>query len=125
MKLDFYIFRQKIMRKCLECGKELSGRIDKKFCDSTCRSSFNNKKRFELNQKVKRINKILKRNFSLLDKAYSENKKEISISSLLSHGFQFNYFTSTLKNPYKLICYNYIYTISNKGVIFIEKLSDY
>ena len=30
--------------KCMECGKPLSGRTDKKFCCGKCRNRFNNRR---------------------------------------------------------------------------------
>jgi hypothetical protein len=29
-------------KTCLQCGTELRGRIDKKFCDDQCRTAYNN-----------------------------------------------------------------------------------
>ena len=30
-------------KQCLECGNELMGRIDKKFCSDGCRNAYHNK----------------------------------------------------------------------------------
>lgn len=59
---------RKNIRKCLFCGKEIVGGGRKKFCDSSCAASFNNKKRGKHSQVTK--DKIRK----TLLKRYSENQ---------------------------------------------------
>src|SRR5690625_7838405 len=43
-------------RKCFECEEQLRGRLDKKFCNDSCRNSFNNAKNREKNALIKRTN---------------------------------------------------------------------
>jgi predicted nucleic acid-binding Zn ribbon protein len=42
-----------LRRFCLECGKRIVGRADKKFCDDACRNDFNNKQNGEANKTSK------------------------------------------------------------------------
>ena len=42
------------MKTCLNCGEEINGRVDKKFCCDYCRNHYNNK----LNSDVKILEKI-------------------------------------------------------------------
>ena len=54
-------------RLCLECGKSLKGRCDKKFCDDYCRNAYNNKAKIEENSFVRNINRTLQRNRRVLE----------------------------------------------------------
>ena len=56
----------KIYETCLNCGKELKGRLDKKFCDAYCRNTYNNKTVRENEKTIKQINSILRRNRTIL-----------------------------------------------------------
>jgi hypothetical protein len=59
---------------CACCGEALLGRVDKKFCDDHCRSSFNNSQQVGMNQKLKEINHFLKKNRMILCKILEEQK---------------------------------------------------
>lgn len=83
---------------CQECGKELKGRIDKKFCDDTCRSIFNNRQNSRTTIYIKKVNKQLRKNRSILEKFNPEGKANISKSKLIQEGFDFTHFTSTYIN---------------------------
>jgi len=53
-------------RKCLQCLEQLRGRTDQKFCSSQCRAAYNNRHQNESIFVLKTINKILKKNHSIL-----------------------------------------------------------
>ncbi len=81
---------------CACCGDTLLGRVDKKFCDDHCRSSFNNSQQVGLNQKLKEINHFLKKNRMILCKILEEQKvgsTQILNRKLQEMGFQFKYHT--------------------------------
>ncbi|MFA6677085.1 MAG: hypothetical protein WCS34_05795 [Bacteroidales bacterium] len=105
------------MNYCLECGKKILGRSDKKFCSDICRTNYNNRKYRKKNSYIYSINKKLKKNHSILNEFINNNNKRCTYTDLYSAGFDFNYFTSILNN--KIMCYNLGYTISRKGIINI------
>lgn len=80
---------------CLFCGEKLVGRADKKFCDSSCRNSYNNQKNADINKTMRSITHQLRKNrrilASLLPKG--ENTKKVQKDFLLKKGFNFQYFT--------------------------------
>lgn len=102
---------------CKECGKLLSGRIDKKFCNDNCRSSYANRKYREQNKEINRINKILKRNHSILSSILSGGASECFTRDLFIKGFSFDYFTSiNTTEQIEIYCYDISYRIEGEVV---------
>lgn len=99
-----------LKKKCLECGAELRGRIDKKFCNDYCRNNFNNRKNSDANNLVRNINNTLRKNRRILETIIPENEemKKTTRSKLLTLGFDFNYFTHIYTNN-KGQNYHFIY----------------
>lgn len=100
-------------RCCLECGNELRGRSDKKFCDDQCRSNHNNKEYCYLTTDMRVINKILRKNRRILDSVVKNHSKgRVSKTNLYDRGFNFKYFThmfTTQKGTEYKLCYDYGY----------------
>ncbi|SDK58851.1 hypothetical protein SAMN04487898_109205 [Pedobacter sp. ok626] len=82
-----------ITRLCLDCSSPLYGRIDKKFCDDHCRSSYNNEVKSANNGMIKSVNLILKRNRDILENLNPSKETKVSGSKLMASGFNFNYHT--------------------------------
>ena len=80
-------------RKCLECSDPLRGRADQKFCSDACRNAYNNQKLGKSNNYMRKINRILKKNYSILEKLNPEDKTTTHKSILDRDGFNFNHFT--------------------------------
>ena len=79
---------------CLECGFDLFGRTDKKFCNDQCRTNYHNRKNNNETLFVKPINKILRKNRLILKRALNDSRSmEISMDELLMQGFDFNFYT--------------------------------
>ncbi|WP_028298288.1 hypothetical protein [Olivibacter sitiensis] len=99
-------------RTCLDCGKPLIGRADKKFCDDSCRSNYNNRLNNANNNYVKEVNAILKKNRKILEQANIDGKTKIEREKLIKAGFNFQYFTNILEtekgNRY-FFCYEHGY----------------
>ena len=53
-------------KSCLQCGDKISGRSDKKFCSDYCRNAFNNDQNRDVNNYVRNINNILRKNRRIL-----------------------------------------------------------
>lgn len=85
---------------CLACEKPLKGRVDKKFCDDYCRSSYNNQLNADNSAQVKHINAILKKNRRILESILSgkEDVVKANLQKLNGKGFNFNYFTNIYTN---------------------------
>ena len=100
-----------LSRLCLECGKSLKGRSDKKFCDDYCRNAYNNKAKIEESSYVRNINKNLQRNRRILEELLGkESMVKQPKSNLLNKGFQFHYHTHKYvnrKGNVYYFCYEY------------------
>lgn len=93
-------------------------RKDAKFCNEQCRAAHHNPKRTELHPDIKKINKILLKNFIILGKAlgkreYVKKKRE----QMIKQGFSFAYFTHTHKDF--IFCYRYGYHLKDKDYVSI------
>lgn len=98
--------------KCKVCKRKLSGRQDKKFCSTQCRSTWNNKLNSDANNFMRNVNNVIRRNRRALMKLNPNGKAKVSRDVLMEHGFNFNYFTNEYitksGNVYRF-CYEYGY----------------
>lgn len=96
-------------RLCPVCHSPIFGRADKKFCSDQCRNAYNNEK-YSLNSPlIQKINRVLKKNYTLLKTLNKSGKTKVNRSKLLQEGFDFNYFTSiykTKKGNVYFLCYD-------------------
>lgn len=90
---------------CLECGAELMGRVDKKFCSDYCRNSYNNKKNRNTTNIIRNTNNLLRKNYRILEKINPNQKTKTTKDNMLRKGFNFNYFTSIYKTKTGKIYY--------------------
>jgi hypothetical protein len=99
-------------KKCLECGEQIIGRIDKKFCSDICRNSYNNKVNSVNNRYVRNVNTMLKRNRKILEELVPSDSTKTTKAKLLQKGFNFHYYTNvfqTRKGDHYYFCYDYGY----------------
>lgn len=99
---------------CLDCGKPVSGRSDKKFCNDICRNSYNNKLNSDTNNYVRSVNSILRKNRRILEELIpvEEEKTKVKKSKLDKLGFNFGHFThdyTTQKGQRYFFVYEYGY----------------
>ena len=109
---------------CLECGAEVIGRSDKKFCDDACRNTYNNKLDVGDKNLVRNINNRLKKNYKILSEINTAGKTKTTKQFLEQKGFNFNYFTSiytTQKGAVYYYCYNQGYLLLDKDVVLLVK----
>lgn len=111
---------------CLYCNEPLRGRADKKFCDASCRNSYNNEKNSDANNLVRNINNKLRKNRRILKDLIPENedKKKFPKSFLENKGFDFNYFTqlyTTRKEKQYFFIYEYGYLDFGDGWVLVVK----
>ncbi|MDI1322979.1 MAG: DUF2116 family Zn-ribbon domain-containing protein [Algoriphagus sp.] len=98
------------IKTCLNCGKPIVGRVDKKFCDDQCRNTFNNQQSAASNNLIRNINHALKKNRNILEALIPEGDEltKTTRDRLLRAGFQFKYFTHLYQNK-KGNLYHYCY----------------
>ncbi|HNP20125.1 MAG TPA: hypothetical protein PKL31_16925 [Fulvivirga sp.] len=99
------------MKTCPSCGKEITGRIDKKFCSGYCKSSYHYVANRDSGKSLfKTIDVKLKSNRRILKEYNKGGKATVRKSVLLSEGFDSKYFTHYWKNnkgQVYLFCYEF------------------
>lgn len=98
------------MRNCEECNEILRGRKDQKFCSDYCRNTFNNRLNEDVNSKVRRINRILKKNRRIIIQLLTHKKTVMNGFELAEMGFNFHYYTNIYKTQ-KGSTYYYCYDL--------------
>jgi len=101
-------------RSCLQCGNPIRGRVDKKFCDDSCRNGYNNQQNSFNNNLIRNINHALKKNRNILESIIPSGEElgKTTKDKLLFQGFQFKYFThsyETKKGSQYMFCYDFGY----------------
>ncbi len=82
-------------KECANCGIKITGRSDKKFCSEQCRNEFNNQLNKDVNNYVRNINNILRKNRRILADMNPEGKTKVHKDKMLANGFDFSYYTNT------------------------------
>lgn len=111
-------------KSCLDCGKPIAGRADKKFCDDGCRGNYNNRRNSEENSYLRKVNSILKRNRRILAALNTEVKTKVTWKTLLREGFNFAYITEmheTAKGVQYRFCYEYGYLLLEDEEVLLVK----
>lgn len=111
---------------CLECGENIVGRSDKKFCNDGCRNAYNNKQNKDSTNLMRNVNNKLRKNYRILTELNSgeDGKSKTTKNKMSSLGFDFDYFTQlkVYKNgaEYRFI-YDYGYKFLNDEWILLVK----
>jgi hypothetical protein len=126
-----------VERRCMDCGTLLGpGREDRKYCDSNCKTNFNNRRRRE-DQKseaaieveaeqlsvpdyITRIQEILLHNRKILEGLCNEDKAaSIRMRDLVGKGFNPKFFTSetepTGTGKVYRFCFEFGYRLEENG----------
>jgi hypothetical protein len=114
--------------KCLECGFEIIGRSDKKFCSDQCRNTFNNRKKQDSNNFVRNVNGILRKNRRILEELNPAGKAKVHYQKLKDKGFNFDYYTNTYKTKAGKVyyyCYEFGYLAIEEDFYFLVMKQDY
>jgi hypothetical protein len=85
-------------KTCLECGRTLSGRVDKKFCNDFCRSTYNNKALHRQRAMIREINQYLYKNRRILAALNKNGKTRVHRDQLIKEGFLWEYTTHRFQN---------------------------
>ncbi|HSH50939.1 MAG TPA: hypothetical protein VK982_04365 [Bacteroidales bacterium] len=114
------------IRKCPECGEEIVGRADKKFCSDQCRNTYNNRLNSDASNTVRNVNNILRKNRRILaDLNKQSGKTMVAKESMLISGFNFTYHThtyTTKKGDVYHFCYEqgYLYLPDKELYLLVE-----
>ena len=113
-------------RICPNCGRHVTGRADKRFCCSECKTMFHNRKYRLERKEIYRIDRILKKNRSIIDRLYINGERNIPFHRLYHLGFDFKYLTSFIADSCSTEacvfgCYDYTCAMSSDGRISIER----
>ncbi|WP_276090832.1 hypothetical protein [Pedobacter sp. JY14-1] len=102
-------------RICQQCGTQLRGRTDKKYCNERCRarSRYLFRKQQATNP-VRLIDARLKQNRNMLSNLLSQGIHQVSKAQLQSGGFDFTFYTSIkheCPESLSIYCYDFGYSI--------------
>ena len=115
-------------KECPECQEQIKGRADKKFCSDLCRNAFNNKLNSDINNYVRNVNNILRKNRRVLEELIPAETAKATKAKLLQKGFNFSYYTNTYttkKNATYYFCYEYGYLALDNDFYFLVKRKEY
>ena len=121
------MLQQAETKTCLNCGKPLKGRADKRFCDDYCRNSYNNQLKSSSNNLVRNINNALGKNRRILESLLAEGEETAKANKekLQRLGFQFKYITHTYvtkTGKTYLYCYDYGYLpLENDWYLIVKR----
>jgi predicted nucleic acid-binding Zn ribbon protein len=88
-------------RECLACGKTIKGRSDKKFCDDSCRNTYNNAQNSAETNYMRRVINAVKKNRRILAELLETSGKDTTKcrrETLNTAGFEFAYHTNIYVN---------------------------
>lgn len=113
-------------RRCLECGDVLVGRSDKKFCNDSCRSAYNNRQATGARSpSVRHIHRTLLRNRHILEELVGQGETaKVSGQKLRALGFNFQYHTHTYtskKQATYIFVFEYGYLPLDNDWFFVVK----
>lgn len=117
------------IRKCLDCGSVLKGRVDKKFCNDYCRNNYNNRQKSlgSHSSLVRNINNSLLKNRKVLESLLPEGEETAKAhkDKLLRLGFHFKYQTHTYTTKNGKVyhyCYDFGYLpLDNDWYLVVRK----
>jgi predicted nucleic acid-binding Zn ribbon protein len=110
-----------VEKKCLDCGDIIKGRTDKKFCSDQCRNNYNNRLNRDINNFVRNVHGLLRRNRRILADLYDEGRHRIHKDALYALGYNFSFFTQLTETSDGKKChYCFEYGFREAGDDFIE-----
>jgi predicted nucleic acid-binding Zn ribbon protein len=93
---------------CIQCGIEIKGRKDKKYCSDLCRNTYNNQLNADRKNVVRNTNNALRKNRRILEEICPSDKSKTTRGKLTSKGFNFNFITS-IRTTKKGSTYYFVY----------------
>lgn len=85
---------ERTIRCCENCGANIAGRSDKKFCNDYCRNTYNNKIPNDVTEQIRPVVAILSANRKILKEALAKSEGELIDKQVLIYlGFNPRYCT--------------------------------
>ena len=81
--------------QCLSCGSKLAGRLGKKFCSDQCRAQFNNRRKVKEERWIQQLNRILRKNRSVLKNLNPVGQSKVRQEVLKELGFDRDFYGSS------------------------------
>lgn len=118
-------FTNNVQKLCINCGKPVKGRSDKKFCDDYCRNNYNNAQKAGEENLIRNIHNALRKNRKILIAfLQNEDNKKVHREKLHAEGFNFKYHTHqylTQKGHSYIFCYDYGYLMLDRDWYLIVR----
>ncbi|WP_258104484.1 hypothetical protein [Marinoscillum sp. MHG1-6] len=95
--------------KCENCDGQLTGRVDKRFCDDQCRSNYHNRNKRKSERVIAAVNRQIRKNRSILHRFCPNGKATVRKERLLDAGFSFQYFSSIYQQGKLAYYFSYEY----------------
>ena len=87
---------EKEKRFCPQCGKEVLGRSDRRFCSDYCRNMFNNNVNKDVTNLMRNVNNALRKNYKILLELNPGETAKTTRAVLKKKKFDFDVYTSVL-----------------------------
>lgn len=81
----------------MECGQDILGRKDKRYCSDYCRAQYFNTLHAQSSRDIRRINYTIRKNRNILCKLNPDGKIRVHKMKLIELGLNFDYFTNIYK----------------------------
>lgn len=120
-----YKISNKEHNSCLECGREVYGRPDKKFCSDNCKNRFHNRRHSEEKKVIERTINALYRNHEYLSRLINSGVKAIDIDIAKISGFQPDVITGyrkTRSRHSECRCFDLKYCLTEHKIFRIGKI---
>lgn len=109
-------------KTCPSCGRTISGRANKRYCDDNCRNNYYYRIYSGQLLLVRNVNAILLRNRMILRNLNSFGRKTVPKQELVEKEFDFNYFTGirkTKKGKTYYVVYDQAYAVNYNETVDI------
>lgn len=111
---------------CLECGKAMYGRPDKKFCSPKCKNHYHNSRTRYIRLYKNRIITDLQSNYTILDNLLRLDITNIDVCDIEGLGFKPSIvtgFNKTVSGKQEFRCFDIKYYQTPKRITGIRRLS--
>ena len=119
------MYKTEEKQTCLECGREIYGRPDKKFCSLKCKNGHNNREMMHWRWYHNRVLTGLNTNHRILDRMEKEGVKSAGMEELRIMGFDPSYMTGSRRGRHvheERYCFDISYCQSESRIYNIRRL---
>lgn len=105
--------------RCLECGKEIYGRTDKKYCNTSCKNSWHNRLRLPQSRAREHTLSALDSNYEILGRLLLVGITSVDMETLQEMGFKQMYMTGhrrTKAGHNECRCFDICYCMTDRKI---------